>query len=213
MCLKRRSLPNGSHFFLQRKNFMKSCRKCCCVESQPIYVLPSESATTAPVTTAPLTARWTRWTTGTSRTIPSPGWDITWRPAAGGARTTRGPGGSNPGRWWWRLSRGQRNAWSQIRNWCLLTCTRRWRPFWASRENPCGSTCSSTKSTTRLTCMINNCTDRMETSCGKWLRVETVAHFYCINKRIVLIWRVTTEGKEIDCAHKILYFMPLGLVP
>lgn len=114
-----------------------------------------ESATTAPVTTAQRTARWTRWTTGTSRTIPSPGWGTTWRPAAGGARTTSGAGGNSPVRRWWRLSRRPRNAWSPIPNWCLPTCTRRWRPIWTSRGNPCGGTCSSTKRTTHSTCTIN----------------------------------------------------------
>lgn len=121
----------------------------------------SESATTAPVTTAQLTVRWTRWTTGTSRTIPSPGWDITWPHATGGARTTRGAGGRNPARWWWRYSRGPRDAWSPIPSCSSLTCTRRWRPTWTSRGNPCGDTCSSTRSTTHLTCLINNCTDTM----------------------------------------------------
>lgn len=116
----------------------------------------SELATTAPATTAPLTALWTRWTTGISRTIPSPGSGITWRHAAGGARTTRGAGGNSPVRPWWRRSRRPRGGWSPVLSCCSLTCTRRWRLAWTSRENPCGGTCSSTKSTTLLTCTTNN---------------------------------------------------------
>lgn len=132
----------------------------------------SELATTAPVMTAQLTVRWMRWTTGTSRTIPSPGWGITWRPVAGGARMTRGAGGSNPARRWWRLSRGPRNAWSPIPNCFLLTCTRRWHPVWTSRENPSGGMCSSTKSTTQLICMKNNSHWR-DVIWWKWVTIET----------------------------------------
>lgn len=115
-------------------------------------VRSSELVTTAQVMTAQPTARWTRWTTGISRTIPSPDSDITWWPVSGGAKMTRGAGESSPARWWWRRLRRPRSVWSPISSCCSQMYTMWLRPIWRSRGKPCGDTCNSTKSTTHLTC-------------------------------------------------------------
>lgn len=112
------------------------------------FVDSSELATTAPAMTARRTVRWMKWTIGTNRTIPFPGWDITWQPADGGVKMTRGAGENNHARRWWRRLRGLKGGSNPILNCCSPTCTRRWYPAWTSRESPCGDMCSSTKSTT-----------------------------------------------------------------